>query len=69
MICGLCSLLLLENKTRSTTHNSRELNPPNQTRMRIEGTYILTTLATIEDSTFLAQIILTPDDDHIGRNI
>jgi hypothetical protein len=32
-----------ENKTCSTTHNRREYNPPPQTHMTIEGTYMLTT--------------------------
>jgi hypothetical protein len=45
-----------EKKTRSTTYNRREHNLPTQTLMRIERTYILTTYATTEDSSFLAQL-------------
>jgi hypothetical protein len=61
--------MFFENKTRSTTHNEREHNPPTQTHMRIERTYIyLTTKATTEDSSFLAKS-LVPDDDDIGRNM
>jgi hypothetical protein len=37
-IIGRETAVFFENKTRSTTHNKRELNPPTQTRMRIEGT-------------------------------
>jgi hypothetical protein len=41
--------------TGSTTHNRRKYNPPTQTRMRIEGTCILTTSARTEDSKFLTK--------------
>jgi hypothetical protein len=43
-------VLEFENKTRSTTQNKRERNPPTQPHMRIEGAQ-----ATTEDNTFLAQ--------------
>jgi site-specific DNA-cytosine methylase len=33
-------LYAFENKTRSTTHNKKQHNPPTQTRMRIERTYM-----------------------------
>jgi hypothetical protein len=38
--------------------------------MRIERTDILNNISNErEDSRFLAKNILTPDDDHIGRNM
>jgi hypothetical protein len=41
-------------------------NPPTRTHMRIVGTKMSNET---EESTFLVRVILTPDDDHTGRNM
>jgi hypothetical protein len=75
-LCKLPSFLLLLllsfirfffSKTRSTTHNRTEHNLPTQTHMRIEETYI--NINNSRRQQFPRPTILTPDDDHIGRNM
>jgi hypothetical protein len=65
----LCVVLIVEKKALSTTHNRREYNPPNETRMRIKETYTTYNISNNRRHQFPRPVILTPDDDHIGRNI
>jgi hypothetical protein len=56
---SLLGVFEFERKTHSTSHNMRDCTPLTQTNMRTEGSYIFTT----------RPIIVTPDDDRIGRHM
>jgi hypothetical protein len=66
--CVVFSLLVFyvskENKT-THQHTTREHNPPTQTRIRLESTYIFNRRQQLRP----LQKKITADDDHIGRNM
>jgi hypothetical protein len=71
---GLCSLLLcvvlrvLFSDEAFETGNRKEHNLPTQTHMRTEGG-LYNNISNNRRQQFSRPIILTPDDDHIGRNM